>query len=411
MTISSRAERLLGAMSPLVAAHYRIAGDLFDPDDNRGGYVNLGTSENHLLWDLLEPALTGKRPLSPDDTHYHPMSGMAGFRASTAAFLSRSYDVAVDADDLVVVGGATAALDTIAYALCEPGEGIVVPTPYYTGLDDDLGGRAGARVVPAPLSSADGFALRPEVLDEAVRTATAGGVTVRAILLISPANPLGCTYDADTIAAAAEVARRHDLHLVVDEIYAGSVFGDAQFFSAARLPASVLDPARVHVVWGFAKDFGMSGFKVGMLHTRHDGVRAATGHLAAFGPVSTDTQVLLRTMLDDTVWVDRLRAENRRRLAAAHHDVTSRLASYGVTTAPADAGLYVWVDLRPWLSRPTFDAERALWLRLLDDARVSVSPGDVFHCADPGWFRLCYASDRATVREGVDRIGRALHLT
>lgn len=406
MTLSARARRLTGASSPLVDAHFRIAGDLYHPERHPAGYVNFGTSENHLLWDLLAPRLAGPRPIRPEDAHYHPFHGMADFRAAAARFFGRVHGAPVGADDLVLLGGAAAVLDALAYALCEPGEAVVVPAPYYPGLDDGLGGRAAARVVPAPLSSADGFALRPDAVEAACRQAASDGVRVRALALVSPANPLACTYDAATLNDVANVARRDGLHLIVDEMYAGSVFGPRPFTSGLHLPPDVLPPERVHLVWGFAKDFALSGFKAGVLHTRNEEVRAAVRQLAMLAPVSTDTQVLLRTLLTDDAWVDALRAENARRLAAACADTTGALAAHRVAARPADAGLFLWLDLRHALPEPTFRGEQALWRRLLDEARVLVSPGAVFHCAEPGWFRLCYATDRQTVHEGVDRLGR-----
>jgi 1-aminocyclopropane-1-carboxylate synthase 1/2/6 len=121
-------------------------------------------------------------------------------------------------------------------------------------------------------------------IERAVARTRAAGRAVRALALTSPHNPLGLVYRPDELAGIAAACARLDLDLISDEIYANSVFGGRPFVSALNLPADVIDRRRVHVVWGFAKDFGLPGFKVGVLHTRHPAVRAAARELAQRGP-------------------------------------------------------------------------------------------------------------------------------
>jgi len=128
--LSTRAKRLVAEPSPLVTAHFEAAADTYHPVDNPTGYVNLGTAENHLVWDLLEPVVRTPRPLVASDVNYHHLYGMIALRTAVADFLGRVHGASVSADDLVMVSGASAALDILAYALCEPGDGILLPTPY-----------------------------------------------------------------------------------------------------------------------------------------------------------------------------------------------------------------------------------------------------------------------------------------
>jgi bifunctional pyridoxal-dependent enzyme with beta-cystathionase and maltose regulon repressor activities len=125
-------------------------------------------------------------------------------------------------------------------------------------------------------------------------------------------------------------------------------------------------------------------------------------------PVSTDTQVLLRGLLGDTGRADTFVKENRQRLAESYKATCETLRTEGIPYLAADAGLFVWIDLRQWLAEPSIDAEHALWRMLFHQGRVSISPGSIFQCAEPGWFRLCHSVGEATLREGVTRIGAAL---
>jgi aspartate/methionine/tyrosine aminotransferase len=314
----------------------------------------------------------------------------------------------VDADDLVIVSGATAALDMVASVLCDPGEVIVVPAPYYSGLDVDLAGRSGARLIAVPMTGERGGRLDPAELDRALSRLRLQGVTVRAVAITSPSNPQGHVHSAATLRELLRVAQAHDIDIIADEIYAHSVFGPDRFVSlrdpVVWIGVPGADPGRVHVVWGFAKDFGLPGLKVGVLHTMEPRVLAATRALAYFAPTSTDTQALLADMLADTDWVRQFLIESRTRLAASRRAAGDLLTRLGLGYVPPAAGFSIWLDLRGCLARPTFDAERLLWERLFGVARLNILPGRVFSAPEPGWFRLCHAVDAALVREGTARL-------
>lgn len=406
--VSRQASRLVGEAPAIAVAHFAAEADPYDPGANPAGYVNLGTAENRLTWDLLAPRLRATRHVGPGDTRYGPLFGTERMRERTATLLGRIWGAPVAAADLVVVSGATAALDLIATALCDPGEAIAVPVPYYGALDTDLTGRSGARIVPVPPGPGAGPVPGAAAVADAVEQARAQGTTVRALALTSPHNPLGRVYRVAELADLARACERLDLDLIADEIYAGSTFAGPAFTSALALPGEPIDPNRVHAIWGFAKDFGLPGLKVGVLHTRGAAVLAAARELAYFAPVSTDTQFLLAGLLDDTGWLDDFRAAHRARLAGSYATVTRHLAAAGIGHLPAEAGLSVWTDLRPWLADGTAAAEQELWRQLFDQARVSLTPGQVFHAPEPGWFRLCHAVGADQVREGIARLHRVL---
>ncbi|HSV64766.1 MAG TPA: aminotransferase class I/II-fold pyridoxal phosphate-dependent enzyme [Mycobacteriales bacterium] len=412
--VSAQAARLVADTPAIAAAHFQAENAPYDPVRRPDGYLNLGTAENRLVWDLLEPRLA-TRTLTAADTYYAPLHGTEELRAEIARLLSGRCRTPVTAAELVVVSGATAALDILATALCDPGEAIVVPAPYYSAFDVDLVGRSGARLVPAPLDSIDRFLLTPEAVERAILGARHEGLTVRAVALSSPSNPVGTVYPAHTLRALARTAAEHDVDIITDEVYAHSVF-DPESFVSLLDPAvgAAVDPAvgaargRTHLVWGFAKDFGLPGFKVGVIYSPDPEVCAAVRALAYFAPTSTDTQAGLRQLLADHEWVDEFLAESRRRLVASHFRTTRLLAEQEIPFIPAGAGFSIWTDLRGWLPNATFDAERTLWHTIFARTRVSILPGEVFGCPEPGWFRLCHARDVETVSLAVTRLGHAL---
>ncbi|AEH08159.1 MULTISPECIES: aminotransferase class I/II-fold pyridoxal phosphate-dependent enzyme [Protofrankia] len=406
--VSRRAAALAAQPPAIAAAHFRAEAHPYHPRLRPGGYINLGTAENRLVWDLLAPRLTGPRPLSAADTHYAPLHGTDAFREQLARFLGGVCRTEVDPEHLVVVSGVTSALDVIASVLCDPGEAIVVPAPYYGAFDVDLVGRSGARLLPVPLSAGRNFQVTASEIGHALTRARERGVTVRAVALASPGNPVGHVHPPQVLREIAEVAGQHGVDVIVDEIYANSVFGGAPFVSFLDPEVRRAGTGRVHIVWGFAKDFGLPGFKIGVLCSPDPEVCAAARALAYFAATSTDTQAVLRDVLADRAWVARFLAESRRRLALSYASSVELLTAAGVPFVPVGAGFSLWVDLGAWLTAPTFAAEHALWERILEQACVNVLPGQLFASPDPGWFRICYATDLAVVTEGISRVVRLL---
>ncbi|MFD3874581.1 aminotransferase class I/II-fold pyridoxal phosphate-dependent enzyme [Streptomyces sp. NPDC058623] len=406
--ISRQAARLLADTPAIAEAHFRAEAEPYDALLRPDGYLNLGTAENRLLWDLLRDKLTALPPMTEAGARYAPLHGTDELRGRVADLLSATCRTPLDAEDLVVISGATGALDAIASVLCDPGEAIVVPAPYYGAFDTDLGGRSGARILPAPLSSEDGFRLTADAVDRALKEARSEGTTVRAVALSSPSNPIGEVHPPEVLADLLRVVREHDVDLISDEIYAHAVFGDRPFTSAADPAVNPHWAERTHVVWGFAKDFGLPGLKTGVLHTRAPRVRDAARAMAYFAPVSTATQATLAGLLADPAWVAAFLAAGRARLASSYGHLVALLEAHGIPYAPAEAGFSVWLDLRRWLPGTDFEAERRLWRALFETAKVSILPGGAFRSPQPGWFRLCHTVDAPLVAEAVRRI--AAHL-
>ncbi|MFL6123899.1 aminotransferase class I/II-fold pyridoxal phosphate-dependent enzyme [Actinophytocola sp.] len=392
--MTSERAKLLAADEPAIAAaHFAVEADAYGPD-NPGGYVNLGTADNRLVWDLLAPRLG--IPARRSDVHYGLLYGTPELRAALAGLLAPVWP-GVGAEDLVVVSGATAALDILASALCDPGEAILVPAPYYAAFDTDLTARSGARLVPVHFSADNGFALDPAAVDRALAEARRDGVVVRAIAVTSPSNPVGHVHSRAVLRELVRVARSHGVDVIADEIYAYSTFG-AEF-------TSMVGERGVHAVWGLAKDFGLSGLKVGVLATKDPEVLAAARALAYFAPVSTHTQALVADLLSDTGWVAGFLAESRRRLHESATRTMELLTRAGIGYVEPAGGFSLWVDLRPHL---TDAGEHALWQRILRTGRVNILPGGVFASPEPGWFRLCHATAADTVATGVARLAEVL---
>jgi 1-aminocyclopropane-1-carboxylate synthase len=312
--------------------------------------------------------------------------------------------VASSGEQIAVLAGAGSVLEGLFHALGDPGDGVLVPTPSYAGFWPDLETRDELAIVPVHTASADGFRLTTAALDRAMTTA---GRPVRSLLFTSPDNPLGRVYSAAEVDEVLRWGEAAGIHVVVDEIYALSVFGSTPFTSCASLRSSLGD--RIHVVWAFSKDFAASGLRCGVLVSENEAVLAAVDALAEWACCSGDTQFLLGEMIADDAWVGAYLAGMRARLGGAYRAVAAALEAERIPFVPAEAGFFLLVDLRRFMGEPTWDAERALWRRLLDEINVNLTPGAACRIAEPGFMRLCFGSVPSdTAVHAVRRIGGVL---
>ena len=174
-------------MPPYLAEHVARA----HADDR---YRCLAVAENKLMWDLLDTKANTVRHVRPESFGYAEHWGSAEFREAISAFGEEFlWRRRVDPESLVTMAGAGATLEALCNALCEPGEGVLIPTPSYAGYWLDLETRIGLEVVPVPTSPESDFSLTVGDLDRALLAAQ---VPIGALLLTTPSSghrPTACT--------------------------------------------------------------------------------------------------------------------------------------------------------------------------------------------------------------------------
>lgn len=391
--LSTRASQFIdeGVQPAYLAEHVaRTTGEV-----PLGGYVCLAIAENKVMWDLLDEKVNAPRAAELASVGYDDWRGSRRLRESLARFVGdRLHRHPVDPDSVQVMAGAGPLVEALTWALCEPGSGVLVPTPSYAGYWFDVGARTGVTIVPAHTAADEDFRITEEVLDTAWVAAT---VPIRMLLFTNPSNPLGRVHADEEVHTVIRWARAKRIPVVVNEIYGLSTLGDARFHSAASL--GYADADDVHFLWAASKDLSASGLRCGVLVTRHEPVKSVLRQLGYFHGVSGDTQHLLVTMLEDEDWVDRYLTALHDRLLEAAECARRPLAAAHVATFRHDAGMFFLADLRPHLDEPTWAAENRLWRRLIDEAEVNLTPGSACRNGEPGLFRVCYASQAVDVVE------------
>lgn len=197
---------------------------------NPDGVINLGIAENTLMTEeYLAYFKNAIKHLQPYDLTYGTQSsGSRRLHEAIAKMWNENFAPLepVKPDHMISGPGASSVLDQLIAALLDAGEGVLLAGPHYNGFDVNMVARSGAKIRPAPIPLEDVFTPREVTvhLENELKRAKEDGVTVRAVMLCSPHNPYGRTYDKETLLAYATFCEEHDLHLISDEIYALSVF-------------------------------------------------------------------------------------------------------------------------------------------------------------------------------------------
>jgi 1-aminocyclopropane-1-carboxylate synthase len=220
-----------------------------------------------------------------------------------------------------------------------------------------------------------------------------------------------------------KLAQKYSIHLIVDEIYALSVY-DVPRTSECEVPTpfqSVLgieaqqyiDPTYLHVLYGFSKDLASGGLRLGVLWTRNAALIRALSGLSLFHWTSNISEAIGITMLEEEDWMESFLQTSRERLGARAALARSVLDEYKIPYEKgATAGFFLWLDLRPFLGKDkegivTWDDEREFAKRM-QEKKVYLTNGEILSSEKPGFFRLCFVKNELEVREGLKRVAEAL---
>uniref|UniRef100_A0A8P0SV61 Aminotransferase class I/classII large domain-containing protein n=1 Tax=Canis lupus familiaris TaxID=9615 RepID=A0A8P0SV61_CANLF len=392
--------------------------DEYDEDKNPSGIINLGTSENKLCFDLLSRRLSQSDMLrvEPSLLQYPDWRGHLFLREEVARFLSFycKSPAPLKPENVVVLNGCASLFSALATVLCEVGEAFLIPAPYYGAITQHVCLYGNVRLVCVHLDSeVTGLDTRPfqltvEKLEMALQRAHSEGVKVKGLILINPHNPLGDIYSPGELRDYLEFAKRHELHVMVDEVYMLSVFEKSAAYCSVLSLEGLPDPQRTHVMWATSKDFGMSGLRFGTLYTENRDVATAVASLCRYHGLSGLVQYQMAQLLQDRDWINQVYLpENHARLKAAHTYVTGELRALGIPFLSGGAGFFIWVDLRKYLPEATFKEEMLLWRCFLDN-KVLLSCGKTFECKEPGWFRLVFSDKAHRLCLGMQRVRQVL---
>jgi aspartate aminotransferase/aminotransferase len=321
---------------------------------------------------------------------YTDGAGRPDLRAALAEKLDRANGISVDPDsELVVTPGAMGGLYAAVNVICEPGDEVLVPTPYWPNYRGHLAS-AGAEMVPVPTTKAEGFVPDPRAVADAVTGDTVG------MILNTPANPTGAVVPPDRLDAIGDELVEHDLWAILDETYEDLVYEDATHHSLASDPGFFERSITVHT---FSKSYAMTGWRLGYASAPAPvAERMTILQEHASSCAAEPSQVAAKAALDHPEVVEEIHGAfaSRRQLILDRLEAIPR-----VDPGNPRGAFYVFADVSA-LAEDSYE----LVMDLLEEVQVAAVPGSEFGEAGEGCLRFSYATDEATIAEAMDRFER-----
>jgi len=358
---------------------------LLDRAQGRPGLISLGRGDPDLPTPgyIIEAA---KRALDEGATHYTSWQGRSDLREAIAQKCHRDYSLDVAADQVILTAGGQEAVYVTFQALLNEGDEVLIADPHYNSYSRAIR-LAGGVPKFVPCAEADAFALSPQAVEARVTPRT------KILVAITPNNPTGAVIPGGTIRQLADLALRHNLLVVADDIYEHFVFGETPHVSMASVP-ELAD--RTIVINGFSKTYAMTGWRIGYMVAPRPLIPAmeAIKHTLTICAPAVSQAAGLAALTGPQECID----EMRRVYADRRRILLDGFEPLGLGGRWSRGALYVFARVPP-----TGQSGYELCAHLLTEANVLIFPGTAFG-GGAGYVRATLLQPAATLREVVARI-------
>ena len=329
-----------------------------------------------------------KQAIEDNYSHYGPTNGMPFYRQEICNYLKRHYNLDYDPNkNIIVTAGVSQGLSNTAHALLNPGEKVVVSSPYFTMYDTTIRSAYGELVEVD--TSKEGFKFTPEKLDEVLDQED----NIKYVLLNYPNNPTGVSYTSDELKELAEVIEKHDVYCVSDEVYSALTYDGFKHTSIAQFI-----PNRTILLNGMSKAYAMTGYRLGYMAIPEDIYQTFyVVHQATLTCVSTAAQIAGAVALRDG---DEEVEKMRKAYAERRNFLIPELEKLGFEIATPNGAFYLFIKIPEGQNQDS----REFALEIARKAGVGFIPGEAFGEHGQGYLRMSYASSMEALEEGVQRL-------
>jgi aspartate aminotransferase len=333
-------------------------------------------------------------------TKYTAAGGIDELKQAVIDKLRRDQGLSYDKSQVLISCGAKHSLYNLAQAFIEAGDEVIIPAPYWVSYPDQVLLNDGTPVL-VPTEEATGFQLTGALLERHVTPRT------KAVIVNSPGNPTGAAYDRQTLEGIAEVALRHELLIISDEIYEKLLYDGLTHVSIASLRPEV--QARTVVVNGVSKAYSMTGWRIGYAAGPKDLIAAMTTvqSQSTSNPTSISQKAAVAALNEGDAFSKEMVAEfdqRRRYMVERLNKIT------GVQCAMPKGAFYAFPHIGRLIGRRSPDgplaSATALAGYLLKEARTALVPGEAFGA--PEYLRFSYATGMRNIVAGLERIDDAI---
>jgi len=350
--------------------------------------ISLGIGEPDFVtpWHIRE---AGTYSLEKGYTMYTSNSGMPELRQELASYLELRYRISYHPEhEILITTGSSEGLDLALRAIINPGDEVIIPNPCYVAYPADII-LAGGVPILVPTNEENKFVIRATDIEARITKQT------KAILIGYPANPTGAVMSKEEANAIAELAKKHDLLVISDEIYARLVYG-AEHICFPSLPGM---KERTILISGFSKSHAMTGWRIGYVAAERRFIQALTKiHQYTMLSAPTMAQMAaIEALRNGESEVEKMVQEyNRRRRL-----MVKRLNEIGLPCFEPKGAFYAFPSIKATGMNSEEFAEK-----LLLEEKVAVVPGTAFGPYGEGFVRCCYATSLPDIEEALRRMDR-----
>src|SRR4030043_1250677 len=333
-------------------------------------------------------------------TKYTPVGGIDPLKDGIIEKFNRDNTLNYTREEIIVSCGAKHSLYNIAQALLNPGDEVLIPSPYWVSYPDQVLLNDAIPVFVKTYES-DSFMVRPEAITSSVTKKT------KALILNSPSNPTGLTYDKKTLETIAEIALRYGIFVISDEIYEKLTYDGFKHVSIASLGNDIKE--KTIVVNGLSKSYAMTGWRIGYAAGSKEIIKAMTNiqSQSTSNPTSISQKAALEALNGPQDFIDTMLTEfdRRRRLLVSELNSIPNMSCLTPTGA-----FYAFPNASKFYGKSIngrkISSSSDLALYLLEEAKVALVHGGAF--GDDNYIRLSYATSIDEIKKGVDRIREAV---
>ncbi|MEF9951204.1 MAG: pyridoxal phosphate-dependent aminotransferase [Clostridium sp.] len=329
-------------------------------------------------------------------TRYTPASGIGELKTAICQKLKKDNNLSFNEDEIVISNGAKHSLYNALFAICNEGDEVIIPVPYWVSYPE-LVKLVGAVPVYVETTEENEFKYEIDKLKNAISSKT------KAIILNSPNNPTGSVYSLEELQEIAKLAIENDVIIISDEIYEKLVYGDVIHTSIASLSEEIKD--RTIVVNGVSKSYAMTGWRIGYTACNKTIAKIMSNFQshATSNPNSIAQYASVEAIAGSQDEVNKMKVEFEKR----RDFMVDRVNSIsGLSCKKPKGAFYVMINITGVKGREingkTIETSVDFCDALLDGAKVAAIPGAGFGSDD--YIRLSYATSMENIKEGLDRI-------
>ncbi|MGO4886912.1 aminotransferase A [Anaerobacillus sp. MEB173] len=328
----------------------------------------------------------GQQAISENQTTYTPNAGLPKLLQAASTFVEKKYGLTYDPkSEIITTIGASQGIDITLRTILEPGSEVILPGPVYPGYEPIIR-LCGA--TPVFVDTRDtNFKMRPEQIKEKLSEKT------RCIILPYPSNPTGCILEQTELQEIAEIIKDRDIFVLSDEIYSELIYGHSHY-SIASIPEM---REKTIVINGLSKSHSMTGWRIGFIFapaylTKHI-LKVHQYNVSCASSVSQHAALEALTHgIDDAV---KMREEYDKRL----NYVYERLTQMGIEVVKPNGAFYLFPSIKKF-NLSSYDFA----IKLLEQEKLAVVPGDAFSEFGEGYIRISYAYSMDVLEKGCNRL-------